>query len=241
MPSKYSTTTNTITNKINIFNTSNTSNTNNKPSKNLSNNTPFNTANTSNVQSQQAWRRKIFKVDFMKILPNEILVKVISFVRARDVGRLSMVCQSLREVAQDVIIWEHLVAQGEHHRFHVEPCEVHLLALTFQQSLKLPINRMTCMGKGKDFPYPPMFLSPCHIQCIANGAMMWLVLKKPCPEYTRKCIKLLHRNGSVQEFYIDPKKRIPRREYEPGLEVGGFFFQDSYVSDVANLFNQLFH
>jgi hypothetical protein len=44
----------------------------------------------------------------------------------------------------------------------------------------------------------------------------------------------------VQEFYIDSKKKIPRREYEKGLEIGGMFFNADLIKSVATEFNEIF-
>ena len=46
---------------------------------------------------------------------------------------------------------------------------------------------------------------------------------------------------TVQEFYVDVNKRIPRREHEKGLEIGGMFFDVDAVTIVATAFNEIFN
>ncbi len=51
------------------------------------------------------WQRNIRKrVDFVEILPNEILVHIFKSLKVKDIGRLSLVCRGLYEVTRDKLI-----------------------------------------------------------------------------------------------------------------------------------------
>jgi hypothetical protein len=45
---------------------------------------------------------------------------------------------------------------------------------------------------------------------------------------------------AVQEFYMDVSRKIPRREHENGLEIGGMFFDVDAIKIVATAFNEVF-
>lgn len=133
-----------------------------------------------------------------------------------------------------------MVAQGEHFTYYVEHALPDPIHTAFRKALRLPINQRARLGRGKGFPYPVMFLAPCHIHSITTGSRAWLVLKEPCPESTLKCEELMRGQIGVYEFYVDAKRMIPKREYEDGLEIGGFFFDFERTKTVAYLFNDLF-
>jgi len=196
------------------------------------------------------WKKRIPKrVPFVDILPNELLVHILRNCGAKDLGKLSKVCRAFNDFIRDDIIWECLVKNGEHKGyFMTEPASQQLshLVACFRTSLQLPINKVARMGRGKDFPYPTMFLHPFNIQGITLNTRAWLVLKEINKANTERCKELSDKltntlaTKAVQEFYVDANKKIPRREHEKGLEIGGMFFDVDAIRIVATAFNEVF-
>lgn len=109
-----------------------------------------------------------------------------------------------------------------------------------------------------------MFLSPCHIQGIVTNTKGWLVLREHTSDNSKKCQELITKQlrifnlvqplciyfeclkglsggkPQIQEFYMDPRRKIPRREHEKGLEIGGMFFELECLRSVARMFNEIF-
>jgi len=208
------------------------------------------------------WRRKIVRVDFTIKLPDEILLHILlcPILSSQDLFKISRLNTKMNNLYQDESIWKKIIAKNTHTTYYFQPIHIsNILDLKyftyFKNKVQLPINKHTHFIPARDFSkyYNDIYLPASMIRLTNSEAFVCVILKKVNSVNTKLCLEVKKENTRqnhsniynyhrmLSEFYVDNKRRTPRREYVEGeTEIGGFFFQKADVDAIIDIFNKIF-
>jgi len=198
------------------------------------------------------WNKKVVvRVPFVNILSDEVLLNIFTHLNAQELCKASRVCKKMKMFTAEESLWKNLILNNNHEgyyfpKFHLsnilDNCHIF-----FKSRVSMPVNILTSLILAKHFPYMQVYLPASLIRLTRKDNSCCLIFKNPKTEYTIYCVTFMHEcqkklgyPGIVQEFYFDVKKKIPKREFEKGLEIGGFFFNKQNVDVIVEIFNTCF-
>jgi len=201
------------------------------------------------------WRKKIVRVDFTQRLPDELILKILmcTILASQDLFKLSRVNSKMSSIFQDESLWKLIIERSNHIGYYFQPIHPSNVLDSkyysfFRNRITLPINKHCHVIPAKDFCkyYEIIYLPASAIRLTNSDAFVCVVMKKISKENTKLCLTVMRENVKqhnrmLSEFYIDYKKKIPRREHCEGeTEIGGLFFMKSDTDAIVEIFNKIF-